>query len=131
MIKSKFLIVSKDISLDAFTKTLSLFTLVENLNTEQVPFIIPKLMATTFIERTDLSKEEHPMIKIILKNNTTILQEKEQEVDFKWKLGHKRINGFNNIKIEEFGELIFSLEYNGEEINRWTITINQVQTQTE
>lgn len=129
MIKSKFLLVSKDISLDAFTQTLSLFTLIENLNAPQVPFVMPKLMATTFVERTDLSKEEHPKIKMIIKNNEKIIQEKEQEVNFKGKLWHKRINSFNNLKIEEFGELNFSIEYNWEEINRRTIAINEVKPQ--
>lgn len=127
MIKSKFLIVSKDISLDAFTQTLSLFTLIENLNTLKTPFIMQALSATSFIERTDLSKEEHIMVKIIVKNNDKLVQEKEQEINFKWKLWHKLINNFNNIRIEEFGELTFSMEHEWEEINRRTISVNEVK----
>lgn len=127
MIRSKFLIVSDNISMDAFTQTLSVFNMVENLNAIKVPFALPRLMATSLIERNDLSKDENTKVTLTLKNNDKVIDSKEQEINFKGKLSHKWINAFNNIKVEETGTLTFTLEHNGEEINKRVITVNQVE----
>ncbi|NOZ45133.1 MAG: hypothetical protein GXP45_08590 [bacterium] len=129
MIKSKFFLVSKDISVDAFTQTLSLFTLIENLNVAQVPFIFPSITVTAYLERSDLSKEEHIHTKIIIKNNDNIVQEKTQEIGFNNKLGHKWINNFHNLEVKEFGTLSFLLETNGELINQRDVKVNELPEQ--
>jgi hypothetical protein len=88
------------------------------------PTVMPKMCMLAYFERNknDPSKIE---IEYKLFNNDVVLQTNKYIADFQDSLKHKRVNIFLNVKIDQPGELRFSLYHENREINRYVIEVSE------
>ncbi len=122
MIKSNYLLLSEGITWDQITWLASVYNILEKFQVPQYPLIIPKMAMLCVFEKKNESSSTFE-IDWKLYNNDILLTASKQPLDFEDKSKHKWLNILQSIEIKEPWELVLSIYYKWEEINRYVIEV--------
>ena len=109
MIRSKLCVLAESVVQDVQTNTISIFVIIEDLNTQGFPLFIPKMTFFVSWERdlTDLS-QYNAEFSVTL--NEQRLHTAPVNIDFRNALRHRSIVTVGGLVIPQPGQLTFSLK---------------------
>lgn len=99
----------EDIIRDAETNSISIHNIIEELNAERIPFIIPKFAIFYLIEKEEGDNEEEKA-KLVIKNGDKDLQTFPISIGFQDKIRNRNIIKIGGLPISVPGELSVELK---------------------
>ncbi|MBC8205036.1 hypothetical protein ISS30_09610 [bacterium] len=122
MTRLKLLLCAEGVIRDAEINTISIYNIIEELNSPGFPLFLQKMYIFSLLERDPKDPSEIEC-KIKLINNENQLQEIDIKADFKDKKRHRFILRIDGLVLQSPGNLIAIVEKECEELGRYTIEL--------
>lgn len=126
MLSSKAMICARGIVIDSKTNNVSIFNILEQLNSEGFPLIIPEFSVFNFLERTSDDPSEYDL-EVVITNNDVELLRGPLKVNFEDKFKNRAVISIGGLAVPNPGILRTSLLYKGQELGSWDIVVEKIR----
>jgi len=122
--KAPLFAVAESISVDRFTSKLSIFNLIDEINTTSFPLVLPSVTMFAIIEKnTDEPNETKVKTKVVIGDST--VAESVMPLDFQGGQHMRSIQFISGLAILGPAVLKFSMEHSGITIAVWEVKVSQ------
>lgn len=121
------MLLAKSAVIDSRTNTLSIFEIIEGLETTNLPGNLSDVSLIILFERNIKTDPAKIKINFAYKNNNTLIKNQEVEIDFEDKKRNRTTVNLLGIDIEKFGNISFEVSYRKKLLGTYTVDIDQVK----
>lgn len=126
MLKPKLILCAEGVVVDSNTNTISLFSIIEEIVTTELPSILAKLSVISVMEREANDPEAYELI-FRLNNNKKELWTTSVTANFNGKYRARNVVVINGIPVEEPGELRFIITYQNNLFQEYVIPVQKAE----
>ncbi len=126
MPKLEYFVVSEGISVDVLTNRISLFNVIEGVQSKELPILLPQIVATSTWnkEPSDGDNDYQTSLRIYPPGEE---RPKEFAINFRMEQDRHRIHQtIINLQITQPGELILEVLLNGKHIASHTVSVKKI-----
>lgn len=127
MLSAKFILWAKSASVDSQTNSLSIFEVIEELTTPQLPGVLSDTKLVTLFER---NPEKDPSVfdcQLIVKNADKTIGSQKFQLDFKGLKRNRLVIMVPPFKLEKEGNLTFSFTHKNKEVATYKIDVVKIK----
>ena len=121
--KCKTFLVCEVAFIDSRTNNLSLINVLDEIGSQGLPVVIPKLFTVAVIEREKKEKATPEFILRITQGKKKLVDQRVK-VDFQGKKRVRQLIEFHGFAIHEPGDLQFRLNYQGKKFAEYCLSFN-------
>jgi hypothetical protein len=127
--KALAVLCAESVVTDASSNQISIFNVIETIQAQQVPFVIPKVALLTILERTNEETEQTPVTIVVLCNDAHIFTH-VINVHFQGKFRTRLVGNIGGLVVPAPGPLKFSVRSDaGDELGNWTVPVSSSMEQ--
>ena len=123
MIKSKICLLADGVVRDSVTNNVSVFNIFEEITPERMPFVVPRIVAYTLLEREETDPAQIEIL-VKIKNNDETAFERNIPVDFRGLRRDQLINTFAGMPVRNSGVLSLEIHFGEELLSSYDVLIN-------
>ena len=121
--KCTLFLVCEAAFIDSRTNNLSLINVLDEINAQGLPVVIPKLFTVAVIEREKKEKASPEFILRISQGKKKLVDQRIK-VDFQGKKRVRQLIEFNGFMLHKPGDLCFRMNYKGRKFAEYHLSFN-------